>query len=72
MAAKGVSVPASKLGKYKTFSQQLAVGFALAPFTAVDGREVWLFFLWLSVVLTLVSGAQYLYKARVGSPAGAM
>ena len=30
VGAKGVSVPASKLAKFKTLAQQLAVGFAIA------------------------------------------
>ena len=34
--AKGVSVPASRMAKYKTLTQQLAVGFAIIPLTAVD------------------------------------
>ena len=63
VGAKGVSVPASKLGKLKTVSQQFAVAFALAPITAVDGRALWLFFLWVGVALALVSGAQYLWHA---------
>ena len=37
--SKGVSVPASKLAKWKTFVQQLAVGFALWPWFA-DRRAV--------------------------------
>ena len=32
--SKGVSVPASRLAKYKTLFQQLAVGFALWPWFA--------------------------------------
>src|SRR4029077_10872782 len=36
VGGRGISVPASKLAKYKTFSQQLAVGFALLPLTALD------------------------------------
>jgi CDP-diacylglycerol---glycerol-3-phosphate 3-phosphatidyltransferase len=61
--AKGVSVPASKLAKLKTLSQQLAVGFALMPLTALDVRWLWLTFLWVAVALTLISGAQYFWKA---------
>ena len=43
--------------------QQFAVGFALLPWSA-DAR--WLFntFLWIAVVLTLVTGAQYLFDSR--------
>jgi len=63
VGAKGVSVPASKAAKLKTLSQQLAVGFALMPLTALDARWLWMGFLWLAVVLTVVSGAQYFWKA---------
>ncbi len=31
VGAKGISVPASKIAKWKTLTQQLAVGFAIAP-----------------------------------------
>jgi CDP-diacylglycerol--glycerol-3-phosphate 3-phosphatidyltransferase len=61
--AKGVSIPASKLAKLKTLSQQLAVGFALMPLTALDVRWLWLSFLWIAVTLTVISGGQYFWKA---------
>jgi len=64
VSGKGVSVPASQLAKYKTFAQQLAVGFALLPWTALDATWLWKGLLWAAVVLALVSGAQYLYYAR--------
>lgn len=64
VGAQGVSVPAKKLGKMKTVCQQFAVGFALLPLTAIHGRPIWLTLLWVAVVLTLVSGAQYLVAAR--------
>ena len=64
VAGHGVSVPASKLGKYKAFAQQLAVGFALLPWTALDAKWLWNGLLWAAVVLALVSGAQYLQRAR--------
>lgn len=57
--AKGVSMPASKLAKIKTLSQQLAVGFVLAPLTTEDATWTWQVFLWLAVVLTVVSAGQY-------------
>ena len=63
VGAKGVSVPASRLAKWKTLVQQFAVGLCILPLT-VDMRWLWLSVLWASVVLTLVSGAQYLWKAR--------
>jgi CDP-diacylglycerol--glycerol-3-phosphate 3-phosphatidyltransferase len=70
VGAKGVSVPASKMGKLKTVSQQLAVAFALIPLTALDATWLWQSFLWLSVALAVVSGAQYLWLARRGVSAG--
>jgi CDP-diacylglycerol---glycerol-3-phosphate 3-phosphatidyltransferase len=62
VGAQGVSVPASRLAKWKTLTQQFAVAFALAPITAIDVRWLWLTFLWVAVVLATVSGAQYFYK----------
>lgn len=62
--AKGISVPASRVAKFKTVFQQLAVGFALAPLTTEDATWLWLTLLWSSVVLTSVSGLQYLWRAR--------
>jgi len=64
VGAKGVSVPASRLAKYKTLTQQLAVGFAIAPLTALDATWVWLWLLWAAVTLSVVSGAQYLWWSR--------
>ena len=64
VGAKGISVPASRMAKVKTLSQQFAVGFALLPWTALDATWLWHFWLWVAVVLTLVSGAQYLLAAR--------
>ena len=48
-----------QLAKVKTFSQQIAVGFALAPATVTDADWTWKILLWFSVMLALVSGAQY-------------
>ncbi len=39
VGSRGVSVPASRMAKNKTLSQQLAVGFALLPLTATE-REL--------------------------------
>ena len=62
--ASGISMPASKIAKWKTFAQQLSVGFALIPFTAQDATWTWLWLLWISVVLTAASGVQYLWVAQ--------
>lgn len=63
-SGRGVSVPASKLGKYKTVVQQFSVAFALFPPTALDATWTWTGLLWIAVVLTLVSGLQYLWHAQ--------
>lgn len=68
LGRRGVSVPARRLGKYKTFVQLVAVGWALLPLTGDVG---WLVqgFLWLAVVLTLVSGIDVLSRgAREEAP----
>lgn len=69
VGGKGISVPASKIAKWKTLTQQLAVGFAILPLTALDAKWLWNSLLWISVVLALVSGAQYLWRARHAVPA---
>jgi len=63
VGAKGVTVPASRIAKIKTLSQQLAVGFALAPLTAKNMTYTWLTLLWLAVGLTIISGVQYAVRA---------
>lgn len=61
---RGVSVPAWTLAKWKTVLQDLAVGVALVPaFSPAYLRGVSAI-LWLSVALTLFTGAQYLLDGR--------
>jgi CDP-diacylglycerol--glycerol-3-phosphate 3-phosphatidyltransferase len=64
VGAKGVSVPASKIAKWKTLTQQLSVGFAIAPLTALDAKWLWNGLLWVSVALALISGSQYMWRAH--------
>jgi CDP-diacylglycerol--glycerol-3-phosphate 3-phosphatidyltransferase len=64
VGAKGISVPASRIAKLKTLSQQLSVGFAIAPLTALDAKWLWNGLLWTSVVLAVISGCQYMWRAR--------
>lgn len=64
VGAKGISVPASKVAKWKTVTQQFAVAFAIMPLTALDATWLWKGLLWISVVLALVSGFQYLWRAH--------
>ena len=61
---RGVSLPASRLAKYKTVTQQFAVGAALLPLTAADATWVWTVALWAAVLLSVVSGAQYIIASR--------
>ena len=59
-ARRGLSIPARRIAKLKTVTQQLAVGFALVPLAA---NPDWLAdgLLWAAVALTVVTGLQYLY-----------
>jgi len=63
VGARGITVPASRLAKIKTLSQQCSIGFALAPFSAVDMTYLWIITLWLAVALTIISGLQYAVRA---------
>ena len=56
---RGIVLPAQKLGKYKAFSQYIAVGFVLLPISA-DWVGVQNVALAVAVVLTVVSGLQIL------------
>jgi CDP-diacylglycerol--glycerol-3-phosphate 3-phosphatidyltransferase len=64
LGTRGISVPASKGGKLKTFTQQLAVAFALCPATAEKATWTWNGLLWIAVVLTVGTGLHYLIGAR--------
>jgi CDP-diacylglycerol--glycerol-3-phosphate 3-phosphatidyltransferase len=61
---QGLAIPASQLAKAKTVVQEVAVGFGLLPLTADDHTWVAVSLLWAAVVLTVVSGAQYLVEGR--------
>ena len=61
---EGVSIPARGSAKFKTVVQEFAIAFALLPVTADDHEWVAVTFLWIAVVLTLVTGIQYLIDAR--------
>jgi CDP-diacylglycerol--glycerol-3-phosphate 3-phosphatidyltransferase len=71
VGSRGVSVPATRMAKYKTLSQQLAVGFALLPWTALAATWLWKGFLWLAVVLAVWSGGRYFRAARAPQPEAA-
>ncbi|MFT8362661.1 MAG: CDP-diacylglycerol--glycerol-3-phosphate 3-phosphatidyltransferase [Sporolactobacillus sp.] len=63
---EGSVIAASKLAKWKTFSQMIAIILYLLnnfPFGA-GGFPLDLIILWLAVILTIVSGVDYFYKNR--------
>jgi CDP-diacylglycerol--glycerol-3-phosphate 3-phosphatidyltransferase len=61
---RGISVPARPLAKLKTVAQDVAVGLALLPLTS-DGHDLAVSsFIWVAVILTVVTGAQYLWDGR--------
>ena len=68
VARRGVSVPARPLAKLKTAFQDGAVGFILLPITGRHDLWIGHTFLWCSVALALVSGAQYLLDSRRSAP----
>lgn len=63
--ASGQPFPADRLGKWKMVSQCWTVG-ALLTMVAGTGTFVWAaqWGFWVSLVLTVVSGANYVWKAR--------
>jgi CDP-diacylglycerol---glycerol-3-phosphate 3-phosphatidyltransferase len=71
LARQGVSVPARPLAKVKTFVQDLAVGAALLPPLALHHHWVSVALLWIAVVLTLWTGAQYLLDGQRLAASGA-
>jgi len=61
----GIAFPAERLGKYKMVAQCAAVASLLTIVAGVE-RFYWVAVigLWLTLVLTLVSAGQYIYRAR--------
>lgn len=62
-ARRGVSIPASRLAKWKTFVQNWAIGFCVLPFTGhhLVFADVTI---WLAVALTLYTGWQYYVNGK--------
>ena len=70
-ARRGLAVPATTLAKVKTVVQQVCVGFALLPTTADHARWISVSLLWVAVVLTVVTGVQYLQAgSRLATSSG--
>ncbi len=65
-ASEGIVIAASKWGKYKTVSQMVMIILILLqnyPFSQWGIPMDWIF-VWLAVALTLISGADYIYKNK--------
>ncbi|MDA3835315.1 MAG: CDP-diacylglycerol--glycerol-3-phosphate 3-phosphatidyltransferase [Spirochaetales bacterium] len=65
-AAHGLVISASPLGKYKAFTQILALGFLMFPLgiLAFNPHDVGFWLLYLALGLTLLSGAEYVYRFK--------
>lgn len=67
LATKDVKIPASLAGKWKTTIQLVALAVLIAaPILPAAGAAAWagLALLWLAAVLTVWSGAQYVWGSR--------
>lgn len=60
-ASEDLIIPAAGLGKAKTLSQNVAIGFFIAPLGLGVVDDV---LLWIALVLTVLSGAYYFIMAR--------
>lgn len=65
-ASDGIVLAASKWGKLKTVIQMIAIILLLLANTTFDIAEISSknIFVWLAVILTVVSGVDYIYKNR--------
>lgn len=65
-ASEGIVIAASKWGKYKTVSQMIMIILLLLenyPFAQWGIPMDWIF-IWLAVIMTLISGGDYIYKNK--------
>ena len=64
-AAESVVIPASPLGKVKTFSQIIAVvALILPPFGYILGKPLSWYLIYIAALLTIISGINYFLSAR--------
>ena len=61
---RGISVPATKMAKWKTFIQLWSIGFAVIPPIARSAHWVATLTLWCAVALTVQTGLSYMVGAR--------
>jgi len=72
VALKNHVIAASLLGKIKTWVQIIAISFAIVPLWTLFGSPISVIatvLMTLAVIITLVSGAEYLWQAWRGRPA---
>ncbi len=62
-ARRGVSIPASKLAKWKTFVQDWAIALCVLPITG-HHTALGVATVWLAAVLTVYTGVQYYVEGR--------
>ncbi len=63
--SKGIPFPAERLGKYKMVAQCVTAGALLTLVAGTDRfHEVAVVGLWVTLVLTVASGVQYVHRAR--------
>ena len=68
-AGEGVSIPARRSAKYKTFVQGVALAMAVMP-SLESADAVLTGALWVAVAFTLVTGLQYLLDGRAALAPG--
>ena len=61
---RGITVPATRIAKWKTFVQLWAIGFAVIPPVAQSAHWIATTTLWVALALTLQTGVSYLLRAR--------
>jgi cardiolipin synthase len=62
LGPKNISIPVTKLAKYKTAAQMGAIAFLIISGYSPFAHEFGLILLSLATLLTVVTGAQYVYK----------
>lgn len=63
-ATEEIIISASKLGKYKTLSQSIAIVFLILhyPYFSIPVRGIGVIFLWIALVMTVWSGVDYFIR----------
>tara|TARA_Y100001970_G_scaffold259822_1_gene341221 strand:- start:2500 stop:3087 length:588 start_codon:yes stop_codon:yes gene_type:complete len=61
---RGITVPATKMAKWKTFIQLWAIGFGVIPPIVESAHWIATGTLWLAVLLTVQTGVAYFAGAR--------